>query len=300
MTSWDDLRVFLAVARAGSASAAVRALGLSQPTVSRRLAALARELGVELLRAGARGYTLTTAGERLRGQLERVDRAILAAQRAVDRLDARPLGAVRLTAPEGLGLLVVAPRLEAFRREHPGIDLVLVAESNVANLSRREADLALRFVRPRQRELVMRRLATVPFAPYASPRYLRGRPRDAGAAIVAGDELVALHESLESSPDSAWLRAHAPQQRVRVRVHTQLALRAALLAGAGVGILPDYLGDVPGLRRLGTGPALERDLFLVYHRALRSAERVQIVARFVASCVERRRPGEGGGGGGMT
>jgi DNA-binding transcriptional LysR family regulator len=296
MTSWDDLRVFLAVARAGSASAAARALGLSQPTVSRRLAGLARELGVELLRAGARGYALTTAGERLRGQLERVDRAILAAQRAVDRLDARPLGAVRLTAPEGLGLVVVAPRLEAFRREHPGIDLVLVAESNVANLSRREADLALRFVRPRQRELVMRRLATVPFAPYASPRYLRGRPRDPGAAIVAGDELVALHESLESSPDSAWLRAHAPQHRVRVRVHTQLALRSALLAGAGVGLLPDYLGDVPGLRRLGTGPALERDLFLVYHRALRGAERVQIVARFVASCVERRRPGEGGGG----
>ncbi len=288
MTSWDDLRVFLAVARAGSASAAALALGISQPTVSRRVAALARELGIELLRPGARGLELTTAGERLRGQAERIDRAVLAARRAVDRLDVRPLGAVRLTAPEGLGLVVVAPRLEAFGRQHPGIDLVLVAESAVANLSRREADLALRFVRPRQRELVMRRLAAVPFAPYASPRYLRGHPREPGAGIVGGDELVALHESLESSPDSAWLRAHAPHHRVRVRVRTQLALRAALLAGAGVGILPDYLGDDPGLRRLGAGPVLERDLFLVYHRALRSAERVQVVARFAASCVDRR------------
>jgi DNA-binding transcriptional LysR family regulator len=288
MTSWDDLRVFLAVARAGSASAAALALGLSQPTVSRRVAALARELGVELLRPGARGYELTMAGERLRAHVDRVDRAVLAAQRAIDRLDARAMGTVRLTAPEGLGLVVVAPRLDAFGREHPGIDLVLVAESTVANLSRREADLALRFVRPRQRELVMRRLAAVPFAPYASPRYLRGHPREQGAGIVPGDELVAMHESLESSPESVWLRAHAPQHRVRVRVHTQLALRSALLAGAGVGILPDYLGDVPGLRRLGA-PVLERDLFLVYHRALRNAERVQVVARFAAGCVERRR-----------
>jgi DNA-binding transcriptional LysR family regulator len=134
----------------------------------------------------------------------------------------------------------------------------------------------------------MRRLAAVPFAPYASPRYLRDHPRERGAGIVAGDELVALHESLESSPESAWLRAHTSRQRVRVRVRTPLALRSALLAGAGVGLLPDYLGDAPGLRRLGAGAVLHRDLFLVYHRALRGAERVRLVARFVASCVERR------------
>ena len=129
MTSWDELRVFLAVARAGSASAAAQALGLSQPTVSRRMTALARDLGIELLRKGPRGMELTAEGRRLRADAERVEREVLAALRALDRLDARPTGAVRLTAPEGLGIAVIAPHLESFRREHPGIDLVLVAES---------------------------------------------------------------------------------------------------------------------------------------------------------------------------
>jgi DNA-binding transcriptional LysR family regulator len=288
MMGWDELRVFLAVARAGSASGAAPGLGLSQPTVSRRMAALARDLGVELLRPGARGLELTAEGRRLRSGAERVERDVLAALRALDRLDARPTGAVRLTVPEGLGIAVIAPRLQAFRREHPGIDLVLAAESTVVNLSRREADVALRFVRPRQRELVMRRLAAVPFAPYASARYLRAHPRASGAGLLAGDELVALHESMGGSPEAAWLRANAPQLRVRVRVLSTLALRAALLAGAGVGLLPDYLGAHPELRQLGGGAVLHRDLFLVHHRALRGAERVRLVAAFVADCVARR------------
>ena len=288
MTSWDELRVFLAVARAGSASAAAQALGLSQPTVSRRMAALAHDLGLELLRKGARGFELTAAGRRLRADAERVEREVLSALRALDRLDARPTGAVRLTAPEGIGIAVIAPRLAAFRREHPGIDLVLAAESPVVNLSRREADLALRFVRPRQRELVMRRLASVPFAPHASLRYLRGHPREAGEGLVPGDELVALHESLAGSPEAVWLRANAPTHRVGVRVQSTLALRYALLAGAGVGLLPDYLGEHPELRQLGSGPVLHREVFLVYHRAMRNVERVRLVARFVAACVERR------------
>ena len=289
MTSWDDLRVFLAVARAGSASAAAQALGVSQPTVSRRMAALVRELGVELFRKGARGLEPTAEGLRLRADAERVERDVLAALRALQGRDARPTGTVRLTAPEGLGITVIAPRLEAFRREHPGIDLVLAAESAVANLSRREADLALRFVRPRQRELVMRRLASVPFALYASARYLRAHPREPAAGLAAADDLVAPHESQAGSPEAAWLRANAPHLRVRVRVHTTLALRSALLAGAGVGLLPDYLGDHPELRRLGPAPVLHRDLFLVYHRAMRSAERLRAVARFVTACVDRSR-----------
>ncbi len=290
MVSWEDLRLFLAVSRTGSATAAAQSLGLSQPTVSRRLAVLARDLGVEVLRAGARGYDLTPAGQVLRARAEAMDREILAALRAMDRIDTRPGGAVRLTAPEGLGLAVLAPRLDAFARDNPGIDLVLVAEAQVANLSRREADLALRFARPHQRDLIMKRIAVVPYAPYASPRYLRRHPRPPGDGLVPGDELVALHESLVKSPEAAWVGAQASQHPVRVRVRTPLALRSAVLAGAGVGILPDYLGAIPGLRRLGTGPALHRDLFLVYHRARRDLERVRIVARFVTECVEQWHP----------
>jgi len=286
MISWDDLRIFLAVARAGSASGAAPGLGLSQPTVSRRLAALARALGSELLRVGARGYQLTPAGRALVAHAERMEREALSARRDLDRLDERPRGSVRLSAPEGLGLAVLAPRLDAFARQHPDIDLVLAAESAIANLSRREADLALRFQRPRQRELVMRRLASIPFALFASPPYLRAHPRDPGVGILPDDDLVALHESLEASPEGTWLQAQAPRQRVRVRVHASLALREAVLAGAGVGLLPVYLGKHPGLRRLGSIPVLHRELFLVFHRTLRNLERLRLVARFASECVE--------------
>jgi DNA-binding transcriptional LysR family regulator len=293
---WDHLRYFLAVARAGSLSRAAVALNVSQPTVSRRLAALTARYGAALLRREAGGrYALTPAGASVLGRAERIDREVLEISRAVDRLDTLPRGAVRLTVPDGLGLTLVVPALEAFRRAEPGIDLLLVAEAEVANLSRREADLAVRFVRPRQRELIQRRLASVPFSLYAARRYLALRPRVPGGPLIGpGDDLVALHESLAGATEAIWLRRHGAAGRVRVRVRNTLALRGAVVAGGGLGLLPDYLGDDPALVALTPTPVLRRDLWLVFHRALRDVQRVRAVAQFVTDCLARRsRPGGG-------
>jgi DNA-binding transcriptional LysR family regulator len=290
MTDWDDLRYFLVVARAGSLSAAASRLGVSQPTVSRRVATLASRFGTELFRREGGRYVLSPAGSSILARAERVDREVLAISRAVDRLDTLPQGAVRLTVPDALGLVVITPALDAFRRDHPGIDLLLVAETETVNLSRREADLALRFVRPRQRELMLRRVATIPFRLYASARYLAAHPRlPAGPAILAGDDLVALHESMAASPEAVWLRRHGALGRVRVRVRNALALKVAVAAGAGIAVLPDYLAD-EGLAALTQAPVLHRDLWLVFHRALREVARVRAVARFVAFRLERYRP----------
>jgi DNA-binding transcriptional LysR family regulator len=294
---WDHLRLFLAVVRAGTLSRAAVALGVSQPTVSRRVAALTARYGTALLRREAGGrYAPTPAGAGILSRAERIDREVLEVSRAVDRLDARPQGAVRLTVPDGLGLTVIVPALEGFRREQPGIDLLVVAETEVANLSRREADVALRFVRPRQRELVLRRVASVPFALYAARRYLAARPREPGGpAILPGDDLVALHEAMAAAPEAAWLRRHGAAGRVRVRVRSTLALKTAVAAGGGIGLLPDYLGEDSALVPLTAGPALRRDCWLVFHRALRDVQRVRAVARFVAGCLERwRLPREAG------
>jgi DNA-binding transcriptional LysR family regulator len=284
MTGWDDLRFLLAVSRAGTLTAAARALGCSQPTVSRRMAALSRRHGASLFESHAGRYVPTAAGLALAERAARIERDIAALASEADHLGDRPEGAVRLTAPEGFGLAIVAPRLEKFREEHPGIDLLLVAEANVVDLSRREADLALRFVRPTQRDLVIRRVGTVPFALYASARYARERPR---AAAGSPEDVVALHESMDESPESTWLRTELPGARVRVRVRSTLALRAAVLAGAGAGILPDYLAADPELRLLRPA-AVRRDVFLVHHRALRASARVRIVGRFVADCFASR------------
>jgi len=289
MADWDDLRFFLAVHRAGSLTGAARALGCSQPTVGRRIAALARRHGAALVETRAGRWVVTPVGRRVLARAERMEQEALAIARDVDRLDERPQGTVRVTAPEGLGLSVLAPRLSAFRRAHPGIDLLLVSEAAVVDLSRREADLAIRFVRPRQHELLVRRVTRVPFEPYASARYLAERPRSA-EALLPSDDVVGYHEEQAGWPETAWFRRHLPQGRVRVRVRTPLAVRAAVLAGAGVGLLAPYLAADAGLRKLAGAPPLVRELFLVYHRSLRRTARVQIVSRFVLDCL-RELPG---------
>jgi DNA-binding transcriptional LysR family regulator len=286
LARWDDLRLLLEVARAGSCSAAALALGVSQPTVSRRLAALSRRLGTALTRREGGRLELSAAGRRVLPRVERMEREALALARDLDRLDERPGGAVRLTAPDGLGLGLLAPALPAFRRAHPEVDLLLVAEAQLVNLSRREADLAVRFVRPRQRELLVRKVADVPFALYASPAYLRDRPRGEGGGLGPDDDLVALHEALGAMPEAAWVRAHAGGARVRLRVRTTLALRAALTAGAGIGLLPDYLGEDPSLRPVSR-TVLTRPVYLVFHRGLRHLARVRAVAQFVVACLVR-------------
>lgn len=287
MTGWDDLRFLLAVCRAGTLTGAARALGCSQPTVSRRMAALAGRHGGALFETLSGRYVPTAVGRSLAERAERIEREIHALAGEMDHLGARPAEAVRLTAPEGLGLVVIAPRLDAFRRAHPDIDLLLVAEAQVVDLSRREADLALRFVRPSQHELVVRRVATIPFGLYASVRYLRDHPE---AAAGAPADLIGLHESMEESPESRWLRAEHPGARLRVRVRSTLALQAAILAGAGAGVLPDYLATDPALRALAPA-AVRRDVHLVYHRALRASPRIRAVGRFAAECVAQRGAG---------
>jgi DNA-binding transcriptional LysR family regulator len=281
MTGWDDLRLVLALCRGGTLTAAARALGCSQPTLSRRMAELAKRHGTALFEPLAGRYVPTAAGRSLAERAERIEREINALASEMDHLGNRAEGAVRLTAPEGLALTVVAPALERFRREHPGIDLLLAAESAVMDLSRREADVALRFVRPVQRQLVIRKVASVPFALYASARYLRDHAR---AAAGSPEDVIALHESMDESPESVWLRARLPGARVRVRVRSTVALQAAVLSGAGAGVLPSYLARDPGLRPLGP-TALRRDVFLVHHAALRTSPRVRVVGRFAAECV---------------
>ena len=284
MPDWDDLRFFLAVYRSGSLTAAAHVLGCSQPTVGRRIAALAGAYGATLLESRAGRYVATAVGRRVLVRAERVEREIGGIAEDINRVDERPQGSVRVSVPEGAGLMLVAPRLAEFRRAYPGIDLVLVGEHSIADLGRREADVAIRAVRPRQHSLVARRLAVVPFSLYASTSYLAGRPR-AGDAVLPTEDLVALHEDFTTSPDFAWLRRHLPEARVRVRVRSPLGIRAAVLAGAGAGLLAPYLGEDPTLRRLVGPPPLVRELYLVYHRTLRRTARVQIVSRFLSECL---------------
>jgi DNA-binding transcriptional LysR family regulator len=283
MESWDDLRLLLAVHRAGTLSAAAPLLGVDQSTVSRRLGALARVLGAPPLERREGRYVPTPAGMAALQRAERVEREFEGLRQQLDGLDQRPGGAVRLTVPDGLGTSLVVPRLWEFQREHPGVDLVVAAEPAVVNLVQREADVAVRLVRPTQHQLLVRRLARIAFAPYASESYLSRRPRSGG---VLSDEDLVLHET--SGPELDWLLSHAPRGRVRVRVRSALSMQAAVIGGAGVGMLISHLGAHPSLRPLLAQPPVTRDAFLVLPRSLARVPRVRAVCDFVTRCVAQR------------
>jgi DNA-binding transcriptional LysR family regulator len=279
---WDDLQVFLAVSRTGTLSSAARTLGVDQSTVSRRLAEMTARLGVALLERRDGRYVPTAAGRTALPRAVRVEDELDALAREVGQADARLSGSVHLSAPAGLGVVLIAPRLAQFHARHPGIDLVVSAETELANLSRREADVALRFARSQQGDLVVRRIARVPFTLYASAQYLKRRPRE-GATIRPDDELILMHE--ESGPllEATWHEGLGG--RLRMRVRNPLALREATIAGAGIALLGEYLARHPTLRALPGAEVTLRDLFLVFHRALRSSARVRAVCAFAEECV---------------
>jgi DNA-binding transcriptional LysR family regulator len=282
MDSWDDLRLLLAVHRAGTLSAAAPLLGVDQSTVSRRLSSLGRTLGTPLLERREGHYQLTAAGTAALQRAERVEQEIQALQLQLDRLNDRAGGSVRLSVPDGFGVALLAPRLWEFHRDNPGVELVLMMETSVVNLVRREADLAVRFVRPTQHELVVRRIARIGFGPYASDTYLSRRPRRAG---FAPEEDVVLYDTAGQSPEGEWLLAHLPRARVRIRVRSPLVVQAAAVAGAGVGMLSTYLGAHPALKPLLATPPVMRDAFLVVHRSLARVERIRAVSDFVLRCL---------------
>lgn len=281
---WEDLRHFVALARHGSLSAAARALRVNHATVSRRVAGLEATLGRVLFDRRADGYVLTAEGRLVLERADAMDQAALAILRQSD-VDGGLTGPVRLTTTRVLADGFLVDRLAALRRNHPGIDLELVAEARVMSLSRREADIALRFGQPGDSELVARRVAAVSFAFYASS--------ECSKRMADGQEppLVGFDEDSTFVPEAAWLARRFPGRRFAFRSNSQSAQAAAVRADYGVALLPCFLaapdcGLVPVA--FGETPP-DRDLWLLVRRELARVPRVRAVADGLAELLHRER-----------
>ena len=274
---WDDVRVVLAVQRAGSHKGAARALGVDATTISRRVAALERTLQTRLFARTPTGLEPTRAGEQLTVHADRMEAEALAAERELASADARLEGSLRVTAPDGLLNYLLVPALSELRRAHPLVRVELMADSRVLDLSRREADLAVRLTRPREPALVARRLGELRFALFASPAYLeqRGAPRTVRA--LAGHEFIGFDASLDGLPQIRWLRRSVPELHYSLRASTTTAQTLACAEGHGIALLPVFVGvREPRLRRLLPrllGPT--RELWAVSHADLRTNARVR-------------------------
>ncbi|MBP2300208.1 LysR family transcriptional regulator [Azospirillum picis] len=278
---WDDLRVFLELARAGSLSAAARRLRLSHATVGRRLAALEESLGRTLMERRPDGYVLTEEGEGVRALAEAMDERAQAIRRREGGqagAEAGLGGTVRLTMTQALADRFVIPRLGALRRAHPGLDLEVIADNRTLSLARREADLAIRLARPQRGDLVGRRLATLAYGLYAAP--------DASDALVAYDETMA------ELPEALWLARHCAGRRVAFRSNSVQGQLAAAVAGFGAALLPCLLADgVLGLERCPQpGPPLNREAWLLVHRDRCEVPRVRAVIEHLVAIFTDERP----------
>ena len=292
MFDWNDLRYLLAIAREGSTLSAAKALGVSQPTVQRRLAALEERIGRKLVEHHPTGYRLTELGKALFPHAVDVERSVEAFQRQLMSAGEELTGTLRVTCPEGLASRLLAPVIEAFREKHPELRVDLIMTDRRLDLAKGEAEVALRIHEPGDDQLIARRIANSPWAIFASRSYIKryGRPQrcedlDQHAIIEFAGELADNHAA-------RWLRSVAPKATIAIRGNSMLGVLAAVKSGAGLAPLPMLLGgSEDGLEPvLELIPEIDTKLYLVIHADLKRTPRVRAFCDFVAAEMARLRP----------
>ena len=287
---WNDLRYLLAVHRKGSLARAAKELKVTKATCSRRLAALERALGVKLVERNPAGLALTAAGRAAIAAAERVDADLGSLeQQLAAASEARPRGSVRLTAPHWLAARVLIPALPKLAAKYPELDVQLVGTNQILNLAQREADIAIRNVRPSHKSLIVRKLVKLGGCVYASKLYLerRGQPRSP-ESLEGHDVLV--YETLGGMPGFEWLRDRPHGGRIAFRANDPEALVGAATAGLGLCAVPCLLGDPEtALARVTSLGFSSCDLFLVTHTEIRATPRIKAAIDFVAELMRENQ-----------
>jgi DNA-binding transcriptional LysR family regulator len=278
-TDWDDLRFFLTVGAAGSISGAAKDLHTSHSTVVRRLDGLEKKLGARLLERLPSGCVLTAAGEQLRGQLSGVAQRIESAQRQLSGLDMRLSGTIRVTSTDTLMHGLLLPQLANFRRLHSGVRLQIVVNNTFLNLTKREADVAIRPSSRPPENLVGRKVGRIHTALYASKAYWKAH----GKKPLAEHEWVMPDESLGHLAQAKWATEHVSAQRVVVHVDSLLGMASAVRAGMGVGMLLTLLADTDDqlVRIAEPDAALDTDVWILTHADLRRVPRIRLFMDFM-------------------
>ena len=278
---WDDAKVFLALARAGTLSGAAQRLAAGVATVSRRAERLEAAMGLPLFLRHQSGYRLTDQGRALLPRFEAAEAAMLGLSREAGR-QGEVAGHVRIASVESLVSPIVVPALAPLLAAHPGLDVEVLFHTVTLNLNQRDTDLALRMMRPVQGHLVTRRLGEMAFGLYGPP----DGSRPARHVTWAEDDSL--------SVVLGWARAFGAGEAPRFAANTLAAQVRAVAEGIGLSVLPHHLARPERLRllsdRLPGGEAMRRDLWLVTHADLSGSARVRAVSDCLADALHHRRP----------
>ena len=250
MYDWNDLRIFLAVTRAGSTLGAARALGLNQTTVSRRVQVMERQLGLTLFARRSTGYVLTEHGRALEAAAIRVEASAVDFESEAERLRRLVSGLIRVTAPETMFTHLLAPIVADYRQEHPRIQIEQVSSDAHCDLEKGEADIAFRATEsPIGESLIGQRLPDFGWTLYCSAAYEAKHGMPTSPDEIRGHAVVVFEKALGQTPRGRWIMSQADPQRIVARSNTVLNMLGLLKASLGVGLLPCIEGDRAGLVR---------------------------------------------------
>jgi DNA-binding transcriptional LysR family regulator len=282
-----DLRLIRAIVEAGSLSRAARRLAIDHSTAFRRLETIEKRLSVRFFERARDGYTPTPAGELAYAAATQMLDGLGDLDRRLAGENLRPAGTVRVTTADTL-LELLSPIFADHIRERPEIMIELVIDNSFFNLTKRDADIAIRPIVAPPDDLTGRRLAAVATAPYASPAYLSRQSRDASLTRL---DWIGFDESLGHLQSARWLRRHIADERIVYRANSLLALQAAARAGMGVAALPCYLADPDRSLQRACDPLLEMEvsLWLLTHPDLKHVVRIRTVLDFLADRLARCR-----------
>ena len=285
---WDKLRIFHAVASAGSFTHAGQMLTLSQSAVSRQISALEEEITTPLFQRHARGLTLTDEGEMLYAAVSDVLNRLAQAEEALKNVREAPRGALKITSSHGIGTYWLVPRMDDFLKEYPEVEVHLVMEDRELDLAQREADIAIRMRAPVQADLIQRKLFTVHYHMYATKEYLDSRGTPKTLDDIADHTIIAYGET--AAPEIREINWLLEQTRRRlggkgrtVRINNVTGILCATESGLGIAAVPDYVAaSRPHLIRvLPDVPGPSFDVHLVYADALRQSKHVAAFRDFL-------------------
>lgn len=265
---WDDLRIFLAVAREGSISGAAKRMNVQHSTISRRMKVLEQQLGARLLERKKSGYELTDAGQELKMAAGKMELEALEVEGALAGQESRIAGELRVSAINNMASSVLMPMFASFSEKHPDIQLHIQVSNKYVSLAERDADIAIRLTNTPRDTLVGTRLTNVASAVYGGRGYVETLRRGGASPKWLGVECCAFHQS--------WTEAACPDHGHSFFVDDTLLTLAALRQGMGLAYLPCFMGDSDQQleRYRAPDPVHDLGLWLLYHPDLRRTKRV--------------------------
>jgi DNA-binding transcriptional LysR family regulator len=290
--SWDEFRLVKSVAEARSLVGAAEILGVNHSTVFRRLAALESAIGARLFERSRVGYEPTVAGEEMIALAATMAESVLEFERRVAGRDVKPTGELSVTTPEAIGQHFMPPIIAQFQAQNPGIVVELILSNQLLNLSRRDADIAIRLTNDPPESLVGRRICTVRWGVYCR-RDLIG---ELGSEATDSIAFIGFSDSLGAAPGRRWIEDNVRAGRLVAKANSAHCMLRLALQGLGATLLPCFLGDCcSDLARVGyLVPELDLGLWMLTHSDLRRSARVRAFMDFVgAELTKHRRAIEG-------